>query len=485
MKLTIFIFFLAAYAVNAQNQLINNGAIIKVENTANLRVDNGGILNKNSGLINNAGNIYLDADFNQTTAASYTGSALSWLWFDGSVNQIIMGDAPLSIAKLRVDNANRLILGNHVNVANRTDLTNNGDIELGNYNLVMATGSTISGYDANNFIVTNGSGYLQREVANSSVEFPVGLSNYNPATLLNTGTTDNFRVRLEDFVRGSYPSGATEISDVVGRAWFIDEETQGGSNVTLTVQWNAANELTAFDRLLSGISHWNGTSWDRPTVWTAATAVSAGVWTQNRSGINSFSPFAVEDIETALPVELLSFNAKRSSELKVEIDWTTVSETNNSGFFVERMFEDESEFTIQAWIDGAGNSTETKVYRLEDDNASQKITYYRLRQIDFDGTESVSEIRAVEGSVKNNSLVLFPNPSKDEAFLLFGELDHTVKSAQIELFDIRGVLISEFSAELRSFCKISINNSQLLPGNYFIRILYDNGTSSIIKLEKI
>lgn len=84
--------------LQAQLKLNNNGAIMKVSTGTDLRVDNGSIENKNAGQINNDGKIYLDATFDQTTAATYTGGVASWLWFEGTGTQNATSDAPMNIA---------------------------------------------------------------------------------------------------------------------------------------------------------------------------------------------------------------------------------------------------------------------------------------------------------------------------------------------------------------------------------------------------
>ena len=477
---------LSCLCANAQSNLINNGAIIKVQNTANLRVDNGGIVNRTSGVIDNQGNVYLDSDFNQLTAATYNGSASSWLWFEGTGNENINSDAPLNIARLRVDNGNRLVLGNDLNISTDADLMTNGNIELGNFDLVMAPGGTIAGYDANNYIISNGSGYLQQEVGASAVVFPVGNAIYNPATLSNAGTLDNFQARVEDFVRGDYPAGNIETIGIVGKAWFIEEQTIGGSDVTMTLQWETADELPGFSRIVSGISHWTGAAWDRSPTWTAAASAGAS-WTQTRSGITSFSPFAVEDVDMDLPIELLAFDAKRSNSSTVALTWSTASELNNKGFFVERMLEGETEFSIVQWVDGFGTTSETTHYAINNDNSFTGNSYYRLRQVDFDETESLSEIRAVRGSVFNEftNVSLYPVPVSNELSVRFGKLPKGVRSGEVRIIDLQGRVLFDASVAVQSNQVLLIEEVTQWPaGMYMLHIRLDNGSTMTEKFVK-
>ncbi len=97
-----------------------------------------------------------------------------------------------------------------------------------------------------------------------------------------------------------------------------------------------------------------------------------------------------------LPVELLSFNAL-SEEDQVRTVWETASEINNDFFTVERSDDLENWIKI-GHVDGAGNSTETHNYSLIDYRPLTGVSYYRLKQTDFDGETSYSEVRSVQRS---------------------------------------------------------------------------------------
>jgi len=470
--------------LTAQVRLINNGVIIKVNNAVNLRSNGGSISNQNSGSINNDGNVYMDLDYTQTTGATYTGGTASWLWFEGAANQTITGDATLNVARLRVDNANRLVLGNDVNVSTDVDLRNNGNIELGAFNLVMAPGGTIANYDASSYIITNSTGVLQQEVGGTNVIYPVGNSTYNPATLNNSGTTDNFTIRVTDQVLDAGTAGSVLTTDVVDRTWLIDETVLGGSNITMTLEWEQGDELTAFDRTTSGIAHHlSGTIWDNPPAYTTATNVGGTTWSQTRSGFTSFSPFIVRDFEVDLPVEMLYFNAAKENAHQVQLDWATASEINNQGFEVERMLDNETSFSKIAWVDGNGTTVNTSYYELLDDNSYSGVSYYRLKQVDFDGTFAYSEIRAVEGEYRNTEIAVFPNPVDDYIHI---QIKEAIQKATIQIFDSKGALIRVFRVDVQPGELIRLEGlSALVDGIYLINIQTDTGSNYTQKLEKI
>ncbi|MCP4441454.1 MAG: T9SS type A sorting domain-containing protein [Aureispira sp.] len=279
----------------AQGGLTNNGASIQVVSNTNIQITAGGVENLSDGNIANAGNLYLDKDWTQTgTTTDYTGNGS--VHFKGNTNQFVASSTPLTIANLKVNNGLRLILGNPITVSTNLDLMSNGSMELGSNDLTLSTGCTISNYDVNHFIITNGNGSLIQEVGTIDITYPIGNSIYNPAILNNSGTLDNFSVRVEDQVRTAYPSGSLVTTGMVDKTWFIDETIQGGSDMSVTLQWETSDELSSFDRTKCGVIHWSNSAWDYPATGSTASNIGGNSWSQTRTGITSFSPFAIDDI---------------------------------------------------------------------------------------------------------------------------------------------------------------------------------------------
>ncbi len=96
--------------------------------------------------------------------------------------------------------------------------------------------------------------------------------------------------------------------------------------------------------------------------------------------------------ETLLPVQLASFSALRVQE-SVQLTWTTLSELNNFGFFIERRGDAGPVFAEVpgAFVPGHGTTLEPRAYSFVDNAVSPGIWYYRLRQVDLDGTSTYSE----------------------------------------------------------------------------------------------
>ncbi|PIW04851.1 MAG: hypothetical protein COW40_07240, partial [Cytophagales bacterium CG17_big_fil_post_rev_8_21_14_2_50_40_13] len=113
----------------------------------------------------------------------------------------------------------------------------------------------------------------------------------------------------------------------------------------------------------------------------------------------------------ALPITLLSFEAKKINENKVRLNWTTVDETNNAFFTIERS-TDGKKFEPIANLQGAGNSENANTYQWLDENPTSGNNFYRLKQTDFNGEFSVSEMVRVfiEFDAKTIQFNVYPNP---------------------------------------------------------------------------
>src|SRR5690606_19500476 len=111
-----------------------------------------------------------------------------------------------------------------------------------------------------------------------------------------------------------------------------------------------------------------------------------------------------------LPIELMSFVGE-AAETGNELQWQTVAEINNDYFVIEAS-KDASNFIAIGNIDGAGNSVEVNNYVYYDKSPLAATTYYRLKQVDFDGKFSYSDVVSVR-RIEDGEVVISPNPVKD------------------------------------------------------------------------
>lgn len=186
--------------------------------------------------------------------------------------------------------------------------------------------------------------------------------------------------------------------------------------------------------------------------------------------VEGFSEFMFgtdsEDPSEPLPVDLLHFSAHAKAD-HVELSWATASEINNDFFTIERS-KDGYVFETVATVYGAGNSNEIIHYQINDDTAYTGASYYRLKQTDFDGTFSYSDLVNVE-MVANVQFRVYPNPVSEVAHL---ELSAQLLDAPftLEVFELNGSLIN-VPFTLANDHLIKLDTSGLRKGVYMIRLL--------------
>ena len=171
-----------------------------------------------------------------------------------------------------------------------------------------------------------------------------------------------------------------------------------------------------------------------------------------------------------IPVELTSFTA---SVIKndAQLFWSTATELNNLGFEVEKSFDNEN-FEKIGFVPGFGTTTEPKNYSFTVENIVAGLQYYRIKQIDFDGTETVYNSVEVEGPVPNEFALYqnHPNPFNPSTTISFSlPVDSDVK---IRLYNMLGQTVSEilnkgFQAGTHEF---EFNANGLSSGAYIYTI---------------
>jgi hypothetical protein len=136
----------------------------------------------------------------------------------------------------------------------------------------------------------------------------------------------------------------------------------------------------------------------------------------------------------ALPIDLLNFNADYIKDM-VHLSWTTASETNNDFFTIEKS-KNGIEFEFIASVDGAGNSKQILHYSYLDQDPYPEISYYRLKQTDFDGKFEYSKLLAVEAKKADTSiLTIFPNPNTGESIAIEMSVNKN-EEIMVKIFDI-------------------------------------------------
>lgn len=202
-----------------------------------------------------------------------------------------------------------------------------------------------------------------------------------------------------------------------------------------------------------------------------ATAPGAATVTITRNDINYLGACSL------LPVNFKSFSARRDGS-KVLLSWETASEKNNSGFSIERNINGTwSQLTFVPTKATAGNSDNTLAYQYDDLNTDRSSSQYRIKQVDFDGLFTYSEIRSVAGEEQMSKVGIYPNPSNNGKLNVVFDDINSVRD--ISLVDMAGRIIKQWKAS-RSH-NLQIDN--LIPGMYSLRVVdRETGKQSIEKI---
>ncbi|MEP2024016.1 MAG: T9SS type A sorting domain-containing protein [Reichenbachiella sp.] len=358
--------------------------------------------------------------------------------FIGSTTQDITGDIVLENVVINNTAANpainltggtQLEISNNIQLLDGVILSDNTDFRSGSFTisneLVFSSAATYTGGSSASFI--DGVVTKNNLPANTSFTFPTGdESTYAPVNIQedNTGgvnwTARYQRTNPTTYLSNNYDNlGETEVS--ASEFWVIyPSSINQSANISLTYGSQSGvvtPDETTVVQIEDNVGGGNGVDDDdnwfdagREGLSSGASA-SGGIITTNPTTISlSFFTLGGQS-ETALPVELVEFTASLNDK-KVELYWTTSSELNNDYFEIERS-TDGIEYEVIGKVAGQGTVNERIDYDFVDDQPYFGISYYRLAQVDFDGTRAVFK----PVNVNNDSfqqgieVSIFPNPA--------------------------------------------------------------------------
>lgn len=203
--------------------------------------------------------------------------------------------------------------------------------------------------------------------------------------------------------------------------------TLAGKDYTVTVTCSScSNSSQVYSRLntCNGCNYINTLSFSVGDVNTEGMAFDASAPADNSNGCPCTA-------STVLPVELSSFTAELKDDVK--LNWQTATELNNSKFIIETSTQGEV-FQRIGEIAGAGTTTEPQNYTFTHHTPNAGVNYYRLKQVDVDGTFEYSKVIAINAP-GSAAIFAFPNPARDKITLQY---DQSKGAGNIQLFDALG-----------------------------------------------
>jgi len=177
---------------------------------------------------------------------------------------------------------------------------------------------------------------------------------------------------------------------------------------------------------------------------------------------------------SVLPIELVSFTAEEKEHYN-SIQWSTASEQNNAYFQIEKS-NDGIHFESIAKIEGAGNSNTTLEYAYNDVDIAAGVCYYRLKQVDFDGAFTYSNVRTIQRET-TLQVHAYPNPC---ATTLQLSIPQESNIEMIRLRDLSGRVFLAFTPDAMN---MQLDLSSYANGIYLLEV-YQNNQIEIIKIVK-
>ena len=426
-------------------------------------------------------------------SGSITAESGSTIEFVGSSDQTISGSQTFSNVKFSKGGANVITATNGLAVNGTATFTSgivSGNVTFGEDG--SSAGANLNSY-VDGTVIKNGNG--------SSFTFPTGsdgvLGTITATIADGESATAKFNHKIDGEGHGfsiedGYPRW-WNVADMCGRDPFNHvsnfeywdfNSTADLSGVTFVSKASSADahfhnpsEYPADDSDIIQIAVYDGCwknigghlemSDENKTITISGVNASRGT---TRSG-SAITTFGSKDPSVVLPIELTSFTATCDGRSAL-VEWTTATERNNDYFSLERS-DDAINFVEIVRVAGTGNSIESIDYAYTDYGIHGGDNYYRLVQVDYDGTRTVSEVivaNCIEPESDGEPEVLaYPNPFSSELTVVLDNFGN--RAATIEVYDMLGKLIytNKVAAPQNSYETI-LNLSNLPPAAYTVRV---------------
>lgn len=412
----------------------------------------------------------------QTNTRSFHASA--HYYYTGSAAQVTGTGLPaLLYGSLYIQNSSGVTLSQNSELR---ILSLTGRLHMGDYNLTLSPNSSVSGEaSVSNMIVQNGAGRLTLRF--SEAEQPqVAIGDYSAGTYryslfsLYVRATDfsNARVTLE-ITRGKHEAN-TSTSNYLTRSWKFSGTGLTSPLINLYVQYDNS-DITGDESQIFG-ARYDGTNWN------IMGAVNPSDNSFQQSDMTGFYTVTGGE-ESALPVELVAFKARRSGKTVI-LDWQTATEVDNSGFSIEK----SSGKTWEAigFVEGSGTSNSPKYYTFTDPSPGSTRTLYRLKQLDNDGSYSHSTEVSIDAMPEVFTLHQnYPNPFNPVTVIRYAlPVDGDV---ELSVYNVPGKKVAELIKGFRQAGEheVNFNANGLASGVYFyeLRAGQQKLTKKMIVLE--
>jgi hypothetical protein len=423
--------------------------------------------------------------------------------FQGNTSATVSGTFPATYMNLKIDKPGTTLTLNTPVVVTQDLTMFAGYIATTSSNLltigtapaspgsIVWTGGTVVGplrrYFSGTASATQASGIL-----------PVGLSTVNRYAQVNyTGGLSTGGTITAEYKAGVCPIGYAGLPSVINGQMIQNYENEGyweispnggdlnTATYSLILRGNALSTVTSFPdmsklRLMKSVSH---TTWDNTGLGAhSAPAGGTADFTISNSGMTGFSWFNIgSGNANPLPVTMLNFAANCNEKSQVDVKWTTASEQNSQSFVVERS-RDLSQWEYVTSINAAGNSNYNINYATADDSPISGTSYYRLIQIDLNGSEVIYGPISVSCAEESSEMIVFPSPNNGN-FTVEITTDENLNESELVIIDLAGKIVSKRNINvLQGKTQAIFQNQELQVGTYIIQLNSSNHNIQPVKV---
>jgi hypothetical protein len=289
----------------------------------------------------------------------------------------------------------------------------------GTFNL--ASGSVSTG--ANKIVVVSNAAAavaITGGSVNGEVERPIPASASGTYQFTNVNTfivpssvPSALTVSVRSFPNTFIPAGNTSLA--IKRYYTI--ASSGALTGTLRMAYVDPDELQALNEAIFSAWFYTGSSWvdHGGVVVPSSDYVEVG-------GVSDWANWTIAEAGGALPIQLASFTASVVRDRDVDVEWRTMTETNNYGFEVYRKRGETGEWMRLGLITGHGTTLVPQSYSYIDRSVPFGEYYYRIKQIDLDGKSAAFPAMAVTVGIGPDGFVLaqnYPNPFNPSTLIEF------------------------------------------------------------------
>lgn len=310
-----------------------------------------------------------------------------------------------------------------------------------------STGAYVTGLTSGSSYLTNYNLRVYVKAVTGGIDFGVGRSNGTPFAF--TGNTYNLNQTYLITCKYTWDASAT-LNDIC--SIYVHPTTPASTEpAMMSATYTGATGADATS--INAIFLRQGTAGDNVAVVLDGFRV-ATTW------------------DATIPVELLDFKAQKDNQ-RVKLLWSTASELNNAFYSIERS-ENGKSFEKIGEISGYGNSNVLKTYQFMDEKPMNSVNYYRLRQVDFDGKETVYKTVSVNFG-KNTTTKVYPSIAKDKINVEISGDNSSV--SDLLVVNLLGQVVKAQKLQ-NTEGVFPVNISDLPNGSYIMRIVSKNESVS-------